>query len=148
MLRSGQIMILVLCLFYNQVQDDMDDLKRKEQCSRHCSESCMERVIKSMAPFHRTVLCNKVLLHKSLFSKLNKVEKGCSIAGFVILGYITPGGRLMVLKEAVDYAEEESKARKTETENICHLIIAQRNQSRSSLFSFILQNILLLLRKI
>ena len=54
----------------------------------------------------------------------------------------------MVLKEAVDYAEEESKARKTETENICHLIIAQRNQSRSSLFSFILQNILLLLRKI
>ena len=76
MLRSGQIMILVLCLFYNQVQDDMDDLKRKEQCSRHCSESCMERVIKSMAPFHRTVLCNKVLLHKSLFSKLNKVGKG------------------------------------------------------------------------
>ena len=84
----------------------------------------MERVIKSMAPFHRTVLCNKVLLHKSLFSKLNKVGKGCSIAGFVILGYITPGGRLMVLKEAEDYAEEESKARKTETENICYCIIA------------------------
>ena len=31
---------------------------------------------------------------------------------------MVPGGQLVVLKEAVDYAEEESKAGKTETENI------------------------------
>ena len=31
----------------------------------------------------------------------------------------------MMLKEAVDYAEEESKARKTEAENICYRIIAK-----------------------
>ena len=63
------------CMFYvfmsyNQVQDDMNDLKRKEQCSRHCSESCSGRVIKSMAlvycnkvPQKYLVLCNKTVFY-------------------------------------------------------------------------------------
>ena len=36
---------------------------------------------------------------------------------------MVPGGQLVVLKEAVDYAEEESKARKTETENNYHWLM-------------------------
>ena len=33
---------------------------------------------------------------------------------FVTISYVAPGGLLMMLKEAVDYAEKESKAGKTE----------------------------------
>ena len=41
-------------------------------------------------------------------------------SSFVLVHYISPGGPLVVLKEAVDYAEEECKAWKTGTEYIFH----------------------------
>ena len=41
-----------------------------------------------------------------------------TLAILFVICKMAPGGQLVVLKEAVDYAEEESKAGKTETENI------------------------------
>ena len=52
------------------------------------------------------IFCTEIIfLTFNSFSSLN-----------LFFGHIAPGGPLVVLKEAVDDAEEESKAGKTETE--------------------------------
>ena len=73
-------------LFY--VYPNHVDLKWKERCSRHCSVSWL---------------------------KSNTYQIYSLWILFLLVDHISPGGPLVVLKEAVDNAEEEGKAWKTAT---------------------------------
>ena len=67
----------------------------------------------SSSPF---VLVDHISPVKKIVKLIRSTHVGFFFLPFALVDHISPGGPLVVLKEAVDYAEEEGKAWKTATE--------------------------------